>query len=269
MNSCMTIRNAIASRLKTAALLAAASALLPLCSCETTKEAPDSGFLSNPELMKKDDRVPIQKVWRDPQAKLDKYTKILVQPVRTNLQGERSRREERNLRNKLGLEGEDVADFAKYTEDSFKKAIQKGPCRLELAEKPGPDVMALEMSFVKIVQAKPVANAGKTAWSCTPIGACFVPLKYAAKGMTDNGGQSSLAIEGRIVDSQTGHVLAMFAQRSKQCAAVLNVEDFSSYGNLQQIVDAWAAKFVEVVNKRPFETGEKIEANNQWKFINF
>ena len=61
----------------------------------------------------------------------------------------------------------------------------------------------------------------------------------------------------------------MFAQRSKQCTAVLNFEDFSTYGNLQQIVDKWAEKFVEIANKRPLETGTKIETESNLTFINF
>ncbi len=239
-----------------------------LCSCEA-KQAPDSGFLQNPELMKKDARLPVNRLWKDPDVKMAAYERIIVRPVRTDMQIERSRRESRNYRNMMGLEESDVAEFADYVQSSFKKAIAKGPCRLALVEEPGPGTLALEMSFVKIVQSKPVANAGKTALSATPVGACFIPLKFLAKGMTDSPGQSSLAIEGRLVDSVTGQTVAMFAQRSKQCTAVLNVEDFTSYGNLKDISDAWAAKFAEIMDKRPLETGVSIDGGQQVKFINF
>ena len=239
-----------------------------LCGCEA-KQAPDSGFLQNPELMKHDDRLPVNRLWKDPDVKILDYDKLIVRPVRSDMQIDRTKREKRNYRNILGLEDSDVAEFAVYVQESFKKAVRKGPCRLKLVEEPGAGTLALEMSFVKIVQSKPVANAGKTALSATPVGACLVPVKFLAKGMTDSAAQSSLAIEGRLVDSVSGHTVAMFAQRSKQCTAVLNVEDFTSYGNLKDIVDAWSERFVEIVNKRPLETGEKIEGGQQVKLINF
>lgn len=240
-----------------------------LCSCEAP-QAPDSGFLKNPELMKKDAKLPVNRYWKDPDVKMESYDKIMILPVKTDMQIDRSRRESRNYRNLIGLEDSDVSEFADYTREAFRKAVDKGPCRLKLAEAPGPGVLALELSFVKIVQSKPVANAGKTALSATPIGACFIPVKFLAKGVTDSPGQSSLAIEGRLNDSASGCTVAMFAQRSKQCTAVLNVEDFTSYGNLKDIVDAWAAKFAEIMDKRPLETGAAIESSGQKvKFINF
>lgn len=238
-----------------------------LCSCEA-KPAPDSGFLDNSERMSHDERLPVQRVWKDPDVKMLDYDKIIVRDVRVDWQIERNKRERRNYRNRLGLEEGDVRDFADYTRDSFKKAIEKGPCRLKLAESPGPGTLALEMAFVKVVQGKPLICAAKTASSFTFIGACMTPVKFAAKGLTDNGGQVSLAIEGRLVDSVSGKTVAMFAQRSKQCTAVLNLEDYTCYGNLHEIVDSFAAKFTEIMDKRPLETGEKVEGGQQLKFIN-
>ncbi len=249
------------------AMLAALAAVI-LSGCEA-KPAPDTGFIDDAGKMSHNESLPVQRIWKDPDVKMLDYDKIIVKEVRTNWQLEKSRKEKRNLRNLLGMEKDDVAEFAKYTQDSFKKAIEKGPCRLKLVEQAGPGTLSLELSFSKIVQGKPVASAAKTASSFTPIGACLIPVKFAAKGMTDGGGQASLAMEGQLVDSATGKTVATFAQRSKQCTAVLNFEDFSTYGNLEQIVDAWAAKFVEIVNKRPLETNEKIEGGQQVKFINF
>jgi len=248
------------------AMLAPLAILLGGCEA---KQAPDSGFLTDASKMSHDDRLPVQRVWKDPAVKMLAYDKIIVKDVKTNWQIEKSKREKRNLRNMMGFEEEDIADFAVYTRDAFKKAIEKTPCRLKLVEQSGPGTLVLELAFVKIVQGKPLANAAKTASSFTPIGACLVPVKFAAKAFTDSPGQASLAFEGRLVDSVSGQTVAMFAERSKQCTAVLNFDDFTSYGNLKDIVDSWAAKFVEIINKRPLETNEKIEGGQQLKFINF
>jgi hypothetical protein len=255
--------------IRATSLVSCVSAALLLCGCESSKPVPNSGFLKNPELMKPNQTVGVQRVWKDPSAKMLSYDKIIVRPVRTDFMVERTDREKRNIRSIMGVEKDDVAEFAKYTENAFKKTIAKGPCRLKLAEEPGPGTLALEIAFVKIVPAKPFVNAAKTVLSCNPIGACFIPIKYAAKGMTDSPAQASLAIEGRIVDSETGDILVMFAQRNKELTAILNVQDFSAYGNLEEIVDNWAKKFVEAANKRPLETGEKIEADSNFTIINF
>jgi len=163
----------------------------------------------------------------------------------------------------LDEEKQDMADFAKYTEDAFKKAIKEDPNkRFQLVDKPGPNTLVLEIALVKVVPGKPIKGALKNAANLTPIGAIIMPLKMGKQGYTDSPGQASVAIEGRLTDSRTGEYFAMFADRRKQKTAVFNANDFTAYGNLRQIVDEWANGFVIISNKRPLETGEKYEDNS-------
>lgn len=223
----------------------------------------NSGFLPSADLMHKTDLVPVQRVWRSHKLKSTDYNKIIVMRINTDYQLPRTDAEKNNIRTMLDEEKQDMADFAKYTEDAFKKAIKEDPNkRFQLVDKPGPNTLVLEIALVKVVPGKPVKGALKNAANLTPIGAIIMPLKMGKQGYTDSPGQASVAIEGRLTDSQTGEYFAMFADRRKQKTAIFNANDFTAYGNLRQIVDGWANGFVLISNKRPLETGEKYEDNS-------
>lgn len=230
-----------------------------LSGCETAP-VQDSGFLEKPEMMKKYEMFPVQRAWRDPDMKALDYDKMIVRPVFTQSQVPKSGLETANMRTWLDQEDSDTAEFAKYMENAFREALKKSK-RIKLVEKPGPGTMVLELNLVKVVPGKPVLGAVRNLSNLTPIGFMVAPLKMGASSATDSPMQASVAIEGRICDSLTHKTLAMFADREKQNTAFFNLNDFRAYGNPKQIIDEWAAQFVEILDKRPLETGEKVDAS--------
>jgi hypothetical protein len=246
--------------------IAAGAALLYGC-----KAAPaePTGFAPNHEQMKKYELVPLDRAWVKSDIPEGKYRKIMVEPVFTkDALKNRSWMERNNLRAWIDAEDQDVAEFAKYTEEAFKNAI-KNSKKIQLADKPGPDTLLLELSLVKVVQGKPVVGALSNMGSLTPIGFMLVPLKVANKAASDSPMQSSIAIEGVLRDSETKEVVAAFMDREKESAAVFNVNDFTSYGNLKNIVNMWARIFVECIEKRPLKTGTKIETDRSLRLLDF
>ncbi|OGV50652.1 MAG: hypothetical protein A2X49_14145 [Lentisphaerae bacterium GWF2_52_8] len=242
---------------------------LVFCGCKATP-VEDSGFLKDPQLMKNDPRVPVDRVWRNPNVKISDYKKIIVKPIFIGKTLDRNWLERNNIRTWMGDEDQDVAQFAKYMDDAFKTAIEEDPQqRLTVVNKPGPSTMVLEIAIVKIVPGKPILGAISTAANFTPIGLLMIPLKFGAKASLDSPTQASMAVEGRIYDSETGRILLMFANNQKEKTAVINFEDLTAYGNLKEIADGMAAKFVECMNKKPFETGAEIETDSQLRVINF
>lgn len=87
------------------------------CKAEPVKP---SGFIKNPEMMKKYDLIPFQKAWKDPNFKASTYNQIMVVPVFTQNQLDKSWMEEANVRTWLDKEDKDVKEFARYTEKAFK-----------------------------------------------------------------------------------------------------------------------------------------------------
>ncbi len=248
----------------------AASILLSGCQSEPLKPA---GFAAHPEMMKHCDLIPLDKVWKDPDFKASNYDSIMVVPVFTKNQLDKTWMEESNIRTFLDQENQDVKDFALYTQTAFMKAVQNSK-NYKLADKPGPKTLIFELALVKIVPGKPVLGAAKNL--ATPIIAPFrlmalavAPARAAVSSQTDSPMQASVAIEGNIRDSMTKKVVASFADREKQTSAVFNFQDFSAYGNLHQIVDEWAREFMEIMDKRPLETGRKVETErSNLKLIN-
>ena len=223
----------------------------------------DSGFIKNPEMMQKYDVLPVQKAWKDPNFKASNYNEIMVVPVYTKDQLDKTWMEEANIRTWMDEENSDVKEFAQYTEKAFKKAVTKSK-NYKLVDKPGPKTLILELALVKIVPGKPVLGAAKNL--AAPIVGGFrlmalamAPARTAVSASSDSPLQASVAIEGRILDGVSKKVVATFADREKQEAAVVNLKDFSAYGNLEQIVDQWAGQFVEILDKHPLETGIKVE----------
>ncbi|OGV39398.1 MAG: hypothetical protein A2020_09230 [Lentisphaerae bacterium GWF2_45_14] len=224
--------------------------VLALSGCKAEPVEEKSPFLPNPEKLQTIEGAAVQKVWKDPTVSLLEYDKVIVVPVFTEKQLNKSWLERNNIRHMLGDDEKDLIEFAKYTEESFKRAISRDK-RLTLVDKPGKNTLILELALVKVVPGKPIIGALGNLSNLTPFGLILVPVKVGAKAGTDSGMQASVAIEGIVRDSQTKKVIGMFADREKQKAAVFNFNDFRTYSNLKQIVDEWADQFVQAINRKP------------------
>jgi len=194
-------------------------------------------FLPDPKRMSSlDEDSPINKIWRDPQADILSYDRIIVMPVRLDYQLERSWMERNNVRHWMDKDHQDFAAFARYTEHAYKKAIYKDK-RLSLAAKPGPKTLILEIALVKIVPEKPIMGGIKNITNFTIIGLILLPLKTGISTTFDMATHASVAMEARLMDAETGKVLAIYADREKQKTAIFSTRDFTAYGNLRQIAD--------------------------------
>jgi len=234
-----------------------------LTGCQANK-ADKIVFLKNPGMMKKYDFIPFQKAWKDPNTNLQSYNKIIVEPVYTAKKLQKSDLEKINLDSIFGTEKKKALEFLDYTENAFKKAIDEDS-RLQLVTNPGPNTMILQLALVKVVPGKPLVGAAKNI-PVSKIGLIITPATSAAGGTVDGPFQSSVAIEGRFLDSQTKKVIAKFADRQKEKTALFNIRDFSAYGTPQQIVDEWAKLVVLCLNRKP---NEKIKKSGNIKLINF
>ena len=249
------------------AFSAVSMSLLVLAGC---KAAPveSTSFLDNSKKMSRNPNIPVHRVWKEPTTSIADYDKIYVKPVFTKHMVENTALENLNVHTWLSNEKKNVAEYAKYVAEAFKKAIKKSK-RFTLADAPGPKTMTLELSLVKLVPGKPILGAISNLGRLTPIGLMLSPLTMAFHGGTDGPTKSSVAIEGRIIDSQTNNLVAMFADRRKEKTAYFNARDFRPHGNPEQIADEWAADFVKVLETRPLETGKKVESAGSLNAVNF
>ena len=238
-----------------------------LCGCAASPTK-DSGFLKDSHKMKKNEKIPAQKVWVAPESSIADYKKILIKPVFTKKQVEKTFLENMNIYTYLSNEKKDTKAFASYIRNAFAKAIKKSK-RFQLASAPGPKTMVLELALVKVVPGKPVLGTIKNVGRLTPIGFILSPVTMGIDAASDSALQSSVAIEGQIIDSVSGKPVAMFADRRKQKTAYFNTKDFRPFGNPEQIADEWASDFVKVLETRPLETGKKVETKSSLGVINY
>lgn len=243
------------------------SLVLIFAGCSTAP-VKDSGFLENGKKMSKQKGIPSHRVWKAPETSIKDYDNIIIKSVFTKKQLESSTMENMNIHTSLSNHDKNVATFAKYIKAAFQKAVKKSK-RFNLVTKASPKTMILELSLVKVVPGKPILGAIANLSNLTPIGFLISPLKMAASANTDKPTQSSVAIEGRIIDANTNKAIAMFADRRKERTAFFNTKDFRPYGNPEQIADEWADDFVRVLEKRPLETGKKVAPKGNVGFINY
>ena len=253
--------------MKKSLILSALCVFIVLSSITGCQTAPAEKivFLKNPERLKQYDLVPFQKVWKENRVDLRKYNKILVEPVILSQKLERDELEKLNLDAVLGTEKEEILKFAKYTENAFKNAIRKDP-RLQLVSKPGPNTLIIRLALVKVVPGKPLFGIVRNV--PLPIGQASFIVTPVIKltGATVDSLQSSVAIEGELLDSQTRKVVAMFADRRTETAAVINLNLMSSMATPKEIVDTWANLLVKCLNRKP---GEKVVDPKTFKLIHY
>ena len=65
--------------------------------------------------------------------------------------------------------------------------------------------------------------------------------------------QSTVAFEARVKDTDSGQIVAMFADREYATVRPIDLKGFTWYGNAEDIVQRWAQQFVQVANRRPGE----------------
>ncbi len=238
----------------------AAAGLLSGCTSSPAKET----VYIPPEyavLMKLNEDGAFQKAWGKPEE-IRKYDKINIAVVISPRQLEESWWASNNIRNLVSSKEEDMKYVAEYTRDSFIKAFSKSK-HYQLTANPAPNTLALEFAIVQMVPNKPVLGAVSNLSSLTPIGLMMLPLKMGGKSASDNTG-GAVAIESVVRDSQTGAVLAVFADREKGKTALFNVKEFTAYANIREIIDKWTANVVTALDQ--IKEGKKVKLDEKSGF---
>ena len=202
-----------------------------------TKSAPDSGYLSKPELMTAQrERYPFNRVWLKPGVTKEQYDSIIVAQVNTGYLLENTGWKAVNPAN-ANLD-KAVTELARYTEDAFIRALSSEKNRSwQLATLPGPRTVVLELAIVELVPNKALLGAvGLVAPAMISV-----PANVAK-------GTPSCAIEGRIRHSQTGEVLFMFADRRERQMRVVDVKAVTWWSHAKDIVQDWARESVLLLN---------------------
>ena len=194
---------------------------------------------------------------------MSRYNKIIIKDIRTDLQLDKIWIERNNISTLIGSEDAELQELAVYMKKSFPDAIRNRKCRMELTDKPAPDAVILELAIVKVVTNKPLLETGVTVGAAVvkPLTLCLIPVKLVVSKETKSPLTAFIAVEGKVRDSVTGKELVLFAMESYEKSALVDANHYTSpYANVRDIIDKWGIGLVEVINKRPLETGKKIHS---------
>ena len=218
-----------------------------LLGCQTVedkmkaKPSTGAGFISMDEMQHRAD-LPFNKVWVKAGTDWNVYRTIYIKEVNTQYllqanwwqQGMRKNDYER-----------DVQTVAQYMRDEFIKAFRQDPNRrYQVLQSPAPGSITLDLALTELVPSKPFLEALALA---APYGS-GVAVEATAR---QTGAVGTAAFEARVVDSSSGTIIAMAADREQAQVAPLNLRAFTWYEVAHKIIDDWATQFVEIANKRP------------------
>lgn len=121
---------------------------------------------------------------------------------------------------------------------------------------PGPDSVTLDLALVELDPTSVTGNAVRKVGSYL-----LGPLLTVATFGTTAG---SIAIEGKVLCSDTNDVVFQFADREGDQLSVFSMKDFEHYGFIEKIIKEWAEQF-EVLTRTPPQ--QKIQ-DSSWFTLN-
>ncbi|MFZ2445700.1 MAG: DUF3313 domain-containing protein [Syntrophobacteraceae bacterium] len=226
-----------------------AAACLGLMGCEAMKAKPSqgTGFVPMKELAAQAE-YPFNKAWLKAGVDWDKYKTIYIKDVNTKYLMEANWWQQ-NFRHQ-DME-RDTQTISRYMREKFRESFKNDPKRLyKVLNAPEPGSLTLEMALTELVPSNPALEAASIA---APYGGGVV-VQVAAR---ESGAKATVAFESRLVDTDTGVVLFMAADREQGKVAPVNLRALTWYGEANVIIDEWADQFVQVANKHP---GEVVKA---------
>lgn len=238
-------------------LLSAGAILFIFCGgCKTAysvmraEPAPLTDFLpDNKKLKDQEADFPFRKIWIDDSVDWKKYKKIIVAPVYTEYLLKQDWWSGVNEEKIASDAKKDCCFIAKYMENSFRDSISRDTDhRFNVVSKPGTDTIILEMALTELVPTKAFFNAAEM------VAGFFVP----GMGLLSLLNSGSVAMEARIKDSESGKVIAMFADREKDTAAIIDIAGLKWYSHAENIIDGWSGDFVKLSNSGNLDVRAKF-----------
>ena len=213
--------------------------------CASMKAEPSAGagFVPMNEMTNRAD-LPFNKVWVKAGVDWNSYRTIYIKDVNTKYLLEANWWQENFRREDME---QDVRKIAGYMKDKFQESFVKDPSnRFEVVNAPQPGSLTLELALTELVPSNPILEAVSIA---APYGSGIAVQKVAK----ESGAKATVAFEAKIIDSVTGTVLAMAADREQGKVAPINLRALTWYGEANVIIDEWADQFVQIANRRPGE----------------
>ena len=214
--------------------------LLILTGCTTFYEATRSdppqltAFLPDHKLLvKQSPEFPFYYFWEKNNIDWNKYDKVYVAPVNTDYLLKDTWWESVDPKALVNIK-KDIPGLAEYMRDKFISELKRMETRgsFKVVDTPDmPGTASLELALTKLIPTKAELNYLGTA------GGFFVPGAGLAASLVSAG---NVSMECKVIDSKTGELLLMYADREKDPSALINVAGFCWYNSAKSNIDMWA-----------------------------
>ena len=204
------------------------SAILFGTGCSSS--VPDSGFLNETNLLKKEPQVPFDGFWIEPGTELRKYTKVYIAPIDTTHLLKMSWWEGLTVQGTTGP-AEEAKVFAKGWQDRLKTAFSAQP-GYQVVEAPDAQTLVIEMAIVEVVPAKPFLNA----------------ITEVIAGAFDTG---STSMEGRLRIGPNGEIVTRIKDTEIGQFSIISIADLEWYSHGEHTLDHWTTQLTELCSSAP------------------
>ena len=205
-----------------------------------------AGF-ADAEGMKHNPKLPFHRVWRDRSFDFGTRRHIHVAKINTDYMLGHTWWQGFGRGSKAHADVVELADefrqlvIAAFREDKARRFTVLDEAALDAHRE---DALVLELAIVELVPRKAQLHALTYSGGVAGL--------LARRGL-DSLESTQVAMEGRVRDPASGHVVARFADRERKKAGLINIKNFTWYAHVRGILGEWAQQFRQVANKTPEE----------------
>jgi hypothetical protein len=211
--------------------------------------APVTTFIPEPKKLEAKAAIfPFDRFWYDKDINWGHYKKIKVMPVDTSHILEDSLWQ--SMSSQYIFADKEVKEIADYMQKKFieelKAAKNSGVTVTDIVDN---QTLVLHLSLTQLVPSKAVLSAAGTTVGFFVTGASLINVLSSG----------CVAFEAKVTEGNTDNVVAMFTDRQKDAAAIIDIKAYSYYANAYGTVDRWAKSFAELTEtddlnkvKKPF-----------------
>lgn len=178
-------------------------------------------ILVNPAILEKGHGDQALYRYVNPKMDVKQYTKIMIDPVLIEKQGE--------------LKADELANFQKLANNAYVYLTKELEQDYRIVQSPEPGTMRIQMAIVDADSSKPVRNVTS---SILPIGIGLSLVTYAATGKTMGVGE--ITVEFKATDAMTGELLGAGLDRRVGGKDVTGVYD--TWHNADAALKYWAQR---------------------------
>jgi hypothetical protein len=180
-----------------------------------------NAFLVNPGILVKgtDDQALYRYV--NPKADVKKYTKVIIDPVIVQKDGE--------------LDQDELQNYQTLANNAYVYLTQELEKDYQIVKDPKPGSFRIQMAIIDADSSKPVRNTMSTL---IPVGMVLSAIKYGATGKQSGVGE--ITVEMKITDAASGELIGAALDRrvgGKQLTKL-----WSSWNNADDALQYWAKK---------------------------